>query len=65
MLAKVIVHADTRQEAIRKMRSALGETVIEGITTNLDFLYDLLGSRWFAENDAASINQMLEERCGK
>ena len=63
MLAKVIVHADTRQEAIRKMRSALGETVLDGITTNLDFQYDLVGSKWFADNDVVSINRMLEERC--
>ena len=59
----MIVHADTRQEAIRKMRSALGETVLDGITTNLDFQYDLVGSKWFADNDVVSINRMLEERC--
>lgn len=63
MLAKVIVHGENREEAIRKMRSALGEMVLEGITTNLDFQYDLVGSRWFSENDVFSINQMLEERC--
>ena len=37
MAAKVIVHDRTRQGAIQKMRSALGELVLEGITTNLDF----------------------------
>ena len=31
MLAKLIVHADDREEAIRKMRSALGEVIIEGV----------------------------------
>ena len=30
MLAKLIVHAKNRDEAIRKMRSALGEVIIEG-----------------------------------
>lgn len=65
MLAKVIVHADTREEAIRKMRSALGELVIEGIETNLDFQYDLVGSEWFASGDAGAINAELEERCRK
>ena len=54
MLAKIIVHADTRKEAICKMRSALGELIIEGITTNADFLYDLVGSEWFAEGDSQS-----------
>ncbi len=42
MLAKLIVHADTREEAIKKMRSALGEVVIDGIETNIDYLYEIL-----------------------
>lgn len=42
MLAKLIVHADTREEAIAKMRSALGEVVIDGIETNIDYLYEIL-----------------------
>lgn len=42
MVAKVIVHGEDREDAIRKMRSALGEVVVDGITTNLDFQYDIL-----------------------
>lgn len=42
MVAKVIVHGENRQDAIRKMQSALGEVVVEGIVTNLDFEYDIL-----------------------
>ena len=42
MIAKVIVHDRSRQEAIAKMRSTLGELVITGVTTNVDFLYDIL-----------------------
>ena len=42
MLAKVIVKADTREAAIRKMRSALGEVIIEGIETNIDYQYEIL-----------------------
>lgn len=38
MAAKIIVHAPGRLEAIRRMRMALEETVIEGVKTNLDFL---------------------------
>lgn len=41
MLAKIIVHGADRREAIRKMQSALGETVIEGVETNLDFQYEI------------------------
>ena len=36
MVAKVIVHAPTRLAAIRKMRRALGELIIEGIPTTAD-----------------------------
>ena len=63
MLAKLIVHAPTRDEAIRKMRSTLGELVIEGITTNVDFLYELVGSVEFAEADVNAINEILEQKC--
>ena len=42
MVAKVIVHGENRQDAIRKMQSALGEVVVEGIVTNLDFEYGIL-----------------------
>ncbi|MFV0528444.1 MAG: acetyl-CoA carboxylase biotin carboxylase subunit [Lachnospiraceae bacterium] len=42
MLAKLIVHADSRQEAISKMRSALGEVIIEGIDTNVDYQYEII-----------------------
>lgn len=42
MMAKVIVHAPTRLDAIRKMRRALEELVIEGITTTGDFEYLVL-----------------------
>ena len=37
MIAKVIVHGRDRQEAIDKMRSTLGELIIDGVTTNVDF----------------------------
>lgn len=43
MLAKLIVHADTREEAIAKMRCALGEVIIDGIETNLNYQYEILG----------------------
>ena len=42
MIAKVIVNAPTRLEAIRKMRVALEELTCEGIDTNIDFLYLLM-----------------------
>ena len=42
MIAKLIVHAENRPEALRKMKSALGEIVIEGIDTNVDYLYEVI-----------------------
>lgn len=35
MLGKLIVHAPTREQAIARMRRALGECVFEGISTNI------------------------------
>ena len=42
MIAKLIVWAKNRDEAIRKMQSALGEIIIEGIDTNVDYQYEIL-----------------------
>jgi 3-methylcrotonyl-CoA carboxylase alpha subunit len=43
MLAKLIAHAETRDEALDKLRRALDQTSIFGITTNQSFLARLLG----------------------
>ncbi|WP_288175003.1 acetyl-CoA carboxylase biotin carboxylase subunit [Sporofaciens musculi] len=42
MVAKLIVWAKNRGEAVRKMQSALGEVIIEGIETNVDYQYEIL-----------------------
>lgn len=65
MIAKVIVHGRDRQEAIDKMRSALGEVVIagDGLKTNIDFLYALLNERAYINGDVDTINQKLEQMC--
>lgn len=44
MLLKLISYDSDREGAIAKMRSALGEIVIEGIDTNVDFQYEILNS---------------------
>ena len=51
MIAKLIVHGKDREESIAKMKSALGELVIEGIETNRDFLYQILENKKFLSND--------------
>lgn len=42
MLAKLIVHGENRQDAIAKMKSALGEVIIDGVDTNVDYQFDIL-----------------------
>ena len=42
MVAKVIVHGDTRLEAIRRMRRALEEFIVEGVDTNTELQYLIL-----------------------
>ena len=51
MILKLIVHDKDRDSAIAKMRSALGELVIGGIKTNLDFQYEILSNPDFEEGD--------------
>ena len=42
MLAKLIVHGDNRQEAIAKMKGALGEVIIQGVDTNVDYQFEIM-----------------------
>ena len=51
MIAKLIVHGDTRGEAVAKLRSALGETIIEGIDTNIDYLYEITGNESYRQGN--------------
>ena len=51
MIAKVIVHGKDRNESICKMKSALAEFAVEGITTNVDFLYKILENENFIKNN--------------
>ena len=51
MIAKIIVHGKNREESISKMKSALGEFIVDGIITNIDFLYKILENKNFIENN--------------
>ncbi len=46
MIAKLIAHGPTRDEALLRLRDALAETAVEGLTTNLPFL------RWLVAHPA-------------
>ncbi len=63
MLAKLIVHAPTRKEAIRKMRVALEQFIIDGIITNIDFLYVLMHNAEYVKGvyDTNFIKKVVEE----
>lgn len=63
MMAKVIVHAPTRLEAIRRMRRALEELVIDGITTTADFDYLLMHHPEYIKGkaDVSFIEERMQE----
>ena len=47
MIAKLIAHGKTREEAINKMLRALDEFIIEGIESNIEFQIDILNNEIF------------------
>ena len=49
MIAKLIVHADTREEAIKRMARALDEYIIEGIKTTIPFHQRIMANKEFIE----------------
>jgi acetyl-CoA carboxylase biotin carboxylase subunit len=49
MIGKIIVHADTREQALARMRTALSETVVEGIQTNIPLHRELMADAKFVE----------------
>ena len=63
MIGKIIVHGDTREHALARMRTALDETVVEGISTNIALHRDIMVDAGFA---AGGTNiHYLEEWLGK
>lgn len=59
MLAKLSVQANTREEAIGRMRAALSQTVVLGLTSNVNFLQDLLADK---EVQAGELDTRFVER---
>lgn len=51
MLGKLIVYGATREDAIEKMRSALEEIVVEGVTTNIDYQLGLINNKDFRDGN--------------
>ncbi|MEL6405013.1 MAG: acetyl-CoA carboxylase biotin carboxylase subunit [Chloroflexota bacterium] len=54
MIAKLIVHAQTRDQAIQRMQQTLRDSVILGTTTNVDFLQTILKHPVFIEGQVTT-----------
>ena len=61
MIGKMITYGATRDEAIIKMKRALGEFAIGGVKTNIDFQYDILNNKDFVKGnyDTSFIEEKL------
>ena len=51
MIAKLIVYDKNRELALRKLRNALGELVLEGVKTNIDYQYEIINDEDFIEGN--------------
>nr|WP_297356425.1 acetyl/propionyl/methylcrotonyl-CoA carboxylase subunit alpha [uncultured Caldimonas sp.] len=51
MIAKLIVHGDTREQALARLDAALAQTHIVGLHTNVAFLRRVVGTRSFSQAD--------------
>ena len=51
MIAKLVVHGRDRTEALRKLRGALEEYRVVGVSTNIEFLRTLAGNQAFIDGD--------------
>jgi acetyl-CoA carboxylase biotin carboxylase subunit len=62
LLAKLIVHAPTRKEAIKKMRVALEQFIITGIKSNIEIPYLIMHNTFFVRGiyDTSFIKQFWE-----
>lgn len=62
MIAKLIVHAPTRDEAIMKMKWALSEFIIDGVDTNIDFQLELIKNPDFEDGnyDNGFLNELIK-----
>jgi len=64
MLAKLIIHGETRADAIRKARASLMEFQLEGIQTNIPLHKQVLVNQSFQEGqyDTHFLNKLLQKK---
>ncbi len=51
MIAQLIVHGSSRKDAIKRLLSALDETIIKGVCTNISLLKRILNDKVFVKGD--------------
>lgn len=61
LIAKLMVHGKSREDAVCKMRDALSETYLGGIPNNLEYLKAILASKEFGDGEHAPIFPPLPE----
>ncbi len=63
MIAKLIVYAPTRAEAIMKMKWALAEFIVDGVDTNIDFQLELIKNSDFEKGDYDNgfLNELIKQ----
>jgi acetyl-CoA carboxylase biotin carboxylase subunit len=54
MIAKLVVHAETRDDAILRMQRALGEFIIEGVKTTIPMHQKILDDPDFQKGDIST-----------
>ena len=62
LIAKVITHADTRRDALKRMEIALSETLIDGIETNIPLQNRIVTDDGFVEGPMSI--HYLEKKLG-
>jgi acetyl-CoA carboxylase biotin carboxylase subunit len=64
MIGKVIAYGDTREQAIKRMRIALSEMMVDGIKTNIPLHQDLMLDQRFIKG-GTSIHYLEEKLAAK
>lgn len=64
MISKLIAHGSDRDDAIRKMRWALSEFIVNGVDTNIDFQLEIIKQPEFIDGnyDIGFLNRFMDKK---
>ena len=54
LLAKLIVHAGNREDAIKRMQTALNDFIVHGVVTNMDYMHAVLETDDFKQGKVST-----------